>query len=283
MTVTQKSLILAAMVLLTVLLSVSATEQSASASKTAEPTTNIKSPFRLTTIVLDAGHGGRDPGNVGQGRENEKDINLAITRKLAALIREKTTYEVHLTRSTDRWISLTDRAGFANQFSSSQTLFISIHCNSHPNSHVHGLESYIFNLQATDKFAAELAKWENDEEVISPVDFIISNLHKRGVEKYSLEAARIVQSVLASHLGARNRNRSAPDKMVRRAPFRVLVDTKMPALLVELGYLTNKAEYQKLSSPAYQDKVANALLRSIKQFDQATKESLNNRIGVRLP
>jgi N-acetylmuramoyl-L-alanine amidase len=233
--------------------------------------------------VLDAGHGGRDPGNVGQGRENEKDINLAITGKLAALIREKTTYEVHLTRSTDRWISLTDRAGFANQFSSSQTLFISIHCNSHPNSRVHGLESYIFNLQATDKFAAELAKWENDEEVISPVDFIISNLHKRGVEKYSWEAARIVQSVLASHLGARNRNRSAPDKEVRRAPFRVLVDTKMPALLVELGYLTNKAEYQKLSSPTYQDKVANALLRSIKQFDQATKESLNNRIGARLP
>jgi N-acetylmuramoyl-L-alanine amidase len=233
--------------------------------------------------VLDAGHGGRDPGNVGPGRENEKDINLAITRKLAALIREKTTYDVYLTRSGDRWISLADRAHFANQFPSSQTLFISIHCNSHPNSRVHGLESYIFNLKATDKFAEELAKWENDEEVVSPVDFIISNLYKRGVEKYSWEAARIVQSVLVSHLGARNRNRSAPDKMVRRAPFRVLVNTNMPAFLVELGYLTNKAEYKKLSSPTYQDKVVNALLRSIKQFDQATKESLNNRIGVRLP
>jgi N-acetylmuramoyl-L-alanine amidase len=277
MTVTQKSLILTAMVLL----SVSATEQSASASKTAEPTTNIKSPFHLTTIVLDAGHGGRDPGNVGQGRENEKDINLAITGKLAALIREKTTYEVHLTRSTDRWISLTDRAGFANQFSSSQTLFISIHCNSHPNSRVHGLESYIFNLKATDKFAEELAKWENDEEVVSPVDFIISNLYKRGVEKYSWEAARIVQSVLVSHLGARNRNRSAPDKMVRRAPFRVLVDTNMPAFLIELGYLTNKAEYKKLNSSTYQDKVVSALLRSIQQFDQATQDV--NRIETRLP
>jgi N-acetylmuramoyl-L-alanine amidase len=277
MTVTQKSLILAAMVLL----SVSATGQSASASKTAEPTTNIKSPFHLTTIVLDAGHGGRDPGNVGQGRENEKDINLAITRKLAALIRKKTTYEVHLTRSTDRWISLTDRAGFANQFSSSQTLFISIHCNSHPNSRVHGLESYIFNLKATDKFAEELAKWENDEEVVSPVDFIISNLYKRGVEKYSWEAARIVQSVLVSHLGARNRNRSAPDKMVRRAPFRVLVDTNMPAFLIELGYLTNKAEYKKLNSSTYQDKVVSALLRSIQQFDQATQDV--NRIETRLP
>ncbi len=276
MTVTQKSLILVAILFL----SVSTTGLSVSASKSAQPTTKIKSPFRLSTIVLDAGHGGRDPGNVGPGRENEKDINLAITHKLAALIQEKTTYDVYLTRSGDHWISLADRARFANQFPSSQTLFISIHCNSHPNSRVHGLESYIFNLKATDKFAEELAKWENDEEVVSPVNFIIRNLYKRGVEKYSWEAARIVQSMLVSHLGARNRNRSAPDKMVRRAPFRVLVDTNMPALLVELGYLTNKTEYKKLSSPTYQDKVVSALLRSIQQFDQATQDV--NRIEARL-
>ena len=277
MTVTQKSLILVAMLFL----SVSTTGLSTNASKSAEPTTKTKSPFRLTTIVLDAGHGGRDPGNVGPGRENEKDINLVITRKLAALVRKKTTYDVHLTRSEDHWISLADRARFANQFPASETLFISIHCNSHFNSRVHGLESYIFNLQATDKFAEELARWENDEEGINPVDFIVNNLYKRGVEKYSWEAARIVQSVLVSHLGTRNRNRSAPDKMVRRAPFRVLVDTKMPALLVELGYLSNRAEYKKLSSPAYQDKVVNALLRSIEQFDQATQDV--NRIEARLP
>ena len=277
MTVTQKSLILVTILLL----SVSTTGLSTSASKSAEPTTKTKSPFRLTTIVLDAGHGGRDPGNVGPGRQDEKDINLVITRKLAALIRKKTTYKVYLTRSGDRWISLADRARFANQFPASETLFISIHCNSHPNSRVHGLESYIFNLQATDKFAEALAKWENDTEDINPVDFIVSNLYKRGVEKYSWEAARIVQSVLVSHLGARNRNRSAPDKMVRRAPFRVLVDARMPALLVELGYLSNKAEYKKLNSPTYQDKVVNALLRSIQQFDQATQAV--NSIEARLP
>ena len=277
MTIIQKSLILVAILLL----SVSTTGLSTSASKSDQPTTKTKSPFRLTTIVLDAGHGGRDPGNVGPGREDEKDINLAITRKLAALIRKKTTYEVYLTRSSDRWISLTDRARFANQFPASETLFISIHCNSHFNSRVHGLESYIFNLQATDKFAEELAKWENDAEEINPVNFIVSNLYKRGVEKYSWEAARIVQSVLVSRLGTRNRNRSAPDKMVRRAPFRVLVETKMPALLVELGYLSNKAEYKKLNSPTYQDKVVNALLRSIQQFDQAMQDV--NRIEVQLP
>ena len=277
MTVIQKSIILVAMLFL----SVSTMGLSTDAPKSDQPTTKTKSPFRLSTIVLDAGHGGRDPGNVGPGRENEKDINLAITRKLAALIREKTTYEVYLTRSGDRWISLADRARFANQFPASETLFISIHCNSHPNSRVHGLESYIFNLQATDKFAEALAKWENDEEDINPVDFIVSNLYNRGVEKYSWEAARIVQSVLVSHLGARNRNRSAPDKMVRRAPFRVLVDTNMPALLVELGYLTNKTEYKKLNAPTYQAKVAGALLRSIQQFDQATQDV--NHIEARLP
>lgn len=278
MTVTQKSLIIALMVLLFV----STTALSESTSKPVQPAQQIKTPFRLNTIVLDPGHGGRDPGNVGPGREDEKDINLAITRKLAVLIRKKTTYDVHLTRTGDRWVSLTGRARIANQYAADRTLFISIHCNSHPNPRVHGLESYIFNLTATDEFAAKLAKWENDEEVVSPVDFIISNLHKRGVEKYSWEAARLVQSVLASHLGARNRNRSAPDKMVRRAPFRVLVDTKMPALLVELGYLSNKAEYKKLNSSAYQDKVAHALLRSIQEFDRSTQD-VSNRIEARLP
>ena len=276
MTVTQKSLILVVILLL----SVSTTGLSTDASKSAEPIIKTKSSFHLSTIVLDAGHGGRDPGNVGRGREKEKDINLAITRRLAVLIREKTTYDVHLTRSDDRWISLTERASIANQYPADQTLFISIHCNSHSDSRVHGLESYIFNLQATDKFAADLAKWENDKEVVSPVDFIINSLHKRSVEKYSWEAARVIQSVLVSHLGARDRNRSARDKMVRRAPFRVLVDTRMPALLVELGYLSNRAEYKKLNSPTYQGKVANALLRSIQQFDRATQDV--NRIAARI-
>lgn len=276
MTVTQKSLSLVAILFL----SVSTTGLSTDASKSAEPTTlRTKSSFHLSTIVLDAGHGGRDPGNVGRGRKKEKDINLAITRKLAAVIREKTTYNVHLTRSDDRWISLTERASIANQYPADQTLFISIHCNSHSDSRVHGLESYIFNLQATDKFAADLARWENDEEVVSPVDFIINNLHKRSVEKYSWEAARVIQSVLVLHLGARDRNRSARDKMVRRAPFRVLVDTRMPALLVELGYLSNRSDYKKLSSPTYQDKVANALLRSIQRFDRVTQDA--NRIAAR--
>ena len=278
MTITQKSLILVVMVFL----SVSTTGLSESAPKSTEPEAKIKPPFRLTTVVLDPGHGGRDPGNVGPGREDEKDINLAITRKLESLIQKKTTYAVELTRSDDRWISLTDRARVANKFPSDETLFISIHCNSHSNPYVHGLESYIFNVQATDKFAAELAKWENDEEVVSSVSFIFSNLHKRGVEKYSWEAARIMQSVLVSNLGSRDRNRSAPDKMVRRAPFRVLADTKMPALLVELGYLSNKADYKKLNSPTYQDKVAHALLKAIEQFDRATQD-VNNSVETRLP
>ena len=276
MTVIQKSLILAA----TLLLSISTTGLSTDTSKPTAPTVITESHFRLRTIVLDAGHGGRDPGNVGRGRKEEKDINLAITRKLAALIQKKTTYEVRLTRSDDRWISLTERARIANENPANETLFISIHCNSHSSRRVHGIETYIFDIKATDKFAAELAKWENREEDFSPVNFIITSMAKRAVERYSWEAARVVQSVLVSHLGARDRNRSAPDKMVRRAPFRVLVDTRMPALLAEIGYLSNRIEHNKLSSPAYQDKVANALLDAIQQFGQAMDV---DRMAARLP
>lgn len=276
MTVIQKSLILAA----TLFLSISTTGLSTGTSKSTDPTITTESHFRLRTIVLDAGHGGRDPGNVGRGREEEKDINLAITRKLAALIQKKTTYEVRLTRSDDRWIPLTGRASIANESPANETLFISIHCNSHSSRRVHGIETYIFDIKATDKFAAELAKWENREEAFSSVDFIITSMAKRAVERYSWEAARVIQSVLVSHLGARDRNRSAPDKMVRRAPFRVLVDTRMPALLVELGYLSNRTEYKKLNSPTYQDKVANALLEAIQQFGQAMNA---DRMAARLP
>ena len=276
MTVIQKSLILAA----TLFLFISTAGLSTDTSKSTDPTITTESHFRLRTIVLDAGHGGRDPGNVGRGREEEKDINLAITRKLAALIQKKTTYEVRLTRSDDRWIPLTGRASIANESPANETLFISIHCNSHSSRRVHGIETYIFDIKATDKFAAELAKWENREEAFSSVDFIITSMAKRAVERYSWEAARVIQSVLVSHLGARDRNRSAPDKMVRRAPFRVLVDTRMPALLVELGYLSNRTEYKKLNSPTYQDKVANALLEAIQQFGQAMNA---DRMAARLP
>lgn len=278
MTLTQKSLIVVAMVIL----SLAAIGLSESVSQSDPPTEQAKTQFRLSTVVLDPGHGGRDPGNVGPGRKNEKDINLAITHKLAALIRKKTTYKVYLTRTGDHWISLTDRARFANQFSVDETLFISIHCNAHPDPRVHGLESYIFDFNATDEFAAKLAKWENNEEVINPIDYIFNDLSRRGVKKHSWEAARIIQSVLVGHLGTRNRNRSAPDKVVRRAPFRILVDARMPALLVELGYLSNKGEYKKLNSPPYQNKVVNALLKAIQEFDQ-TRRDTPRRMKARLP
>ena len=278
MAVIQKSLIVVAVLIL----SVATTGLAESVSKSDPPVEQTKTQFRLSTIVLDPGHGGRDPGNVGPGRKNEKDINLTITHKLAALIREKTTYKVYLTRTGDRWVSLTDRARFANQFSVDKTLFISIHCNSHPNPRVHGLESYIFDINATDGFAAKLAKWENNEEVINPIDYIFNDLSRRSVKKRSWEAARIIQSVLVDRLGTRNRNRSAPDKMVRRAPFRVLVNAKMPALLVELGYLSNKREYKKLNSPAYQDKLTNALLKAIREFDRTPRDT-TLRTEARLP
>jgi len=231
-----------------------------------------QSAFSLKTIVIDPGHGGSDPGNVTRRKTLEKNVNLSICLKFAKLLRSQTEYEVFLTRTTDRWISLADRANLANQFPANQTFFISIHCNSHPNPNIHGLESYIFNLRPTDQLAARLAKRENAEENINPINFIVKNLHQRGREKYSWEATRIVQSVISSQLKSRNRNRSARDKHVRRAPFRVLADTNMPATLVELGYLTHQEEHRKLTSSAYQDRVANSLVASIRQFDQVTQQ-----------
>jgi N-acetylmuramoyl-L-alanine amidase len=236
------------------------------------------SAFRLKTIVIDPGHGGRDPGHVSRRKVKEKDVNLSIALKLAQLLRNQTKYKVVLTRTTDRSVSLIERANIANRFPANETLFISIHCNSHSNSSVHGLESYIFNLKATDLFAAKLAKRENAEEQLNPVHFIINNLQQRGRERYSWEAARVIQSVLADQLKSKNRNRNAPDKLVRRAPFVVLAKTNTPATLVELGYLSNSKESGKLTSTAYQQQVANALLEAVGQFNQVTQELAKNGI-----
>ena len=240
-------------------------------------------PFCLKTVVLDPGHGGRDPGKVSPWKVKEKDINLSVVLKLAQIIHDETEYQVFLTREADRSIPLSDRARFANQFPANQTLFISIHCNSHPNSRVSGVESYIFNLKATDKLAAKLAAQENAEEAMGPIDFIVNNLYQRGSEKYSWEAARCVQSALASRLKIRDRNRNASDKVVRRAPFRVLKETHMPAILIELGFLSNRTEHKKLTSSVYQEKIARALFASIQQFDRVTQELAQNAHNIRLP
>lgn len=175
-------------------------------------------------IVIDAGHGDEDPGS-SISNVDEKDLNLQIALKLKSALEEE-GYEVMMTRSDDTYLTLTERAEFANEVEAD--LFISIHQNSYiDDSTVSGIEVY-YN---------ESTKTESDEVL-----------------------AQFIQTELVETTGARDRGIRAYDELV------VTRKTEMPACLVELGYMTNKSELSLLQSDAYQYKLVTGMVNGINQF-----------------
>jgi N-acetylmuramoyl-L-alanine amidase len=221
--------------------------------------------FELKTIIIDPGHGGYDPGASGKG-VREKHIVLDIAKRLTQLIESKSDWNVVLTRDNDKYINLQKRADIANQYPADSTLFISIHCNADSSKRGRGLETYVFNMEASDAEAAALAKRENAQERMD-LAYILSHCYHVGNEPYSLEAARKIQTSLVSYLKLRNRG-------IKRAPFYVLAGTKMPAILVEIGFISNYYDRQKLQTESFRQKTAEALLEAIEEFNRATGKKL---------
>ncbi len=217
--------------------------------------------FELKYVVIDPGHGGKDPGCVNRWGAREKEINLKVALLLKEMIQKEGIYQVYLTREDDRKLSLSERAERANKFPANRTLFISLHCNSSPNGKGEGVETYVFDLEASDKFAEQVAARENAEETVDPLKFILNDLRHRSCAPYNDLAARSVQNVLVRTL-------KAGDRKVRKAPLKVLADVKMPAILIEMGFLSNRSEQRKLRTPSYQKLIAEAIYAGIKSFAQ---------------
>ena len=220
--------------------------------------------FELKTIVIDPGHGGHDPGAVKSGTQ-EKQIVLDVARRLEKIIESRSNWEAVLTRDSDKFVTLRNRANIANQYMPDSTLFISIHCNSDRSSSPSGLETFLFNVEATDARAAALAKRENAGAM--SLEFILNHCYHVGTEPYSLEVAQKVQSALVGSLKLRNRG-------VKRAPFYVLAGTKMPAVLIELGFVSNYSERKKLQSASFRQSAAEALFKAIEEFSAVTGRSV---------
>jgi N-acetylmuramoyl-L-alanine amidase len=214
----------------------------------------------LRTIVIDPGHGGDEHGTRGAGGALEKDITLQVARRLRTMIESRLGLRVFLTRDDDRTMSLDERTAYAN--SQKADAFISIHANASMRPAVKGAEVYylgIDRLEADNQAADPAAVLPtlgggNRSIVLTPWE---------SAQAHSLEQSSTFASFVETALRARVEMSSRP---VQQAPFRVLVGATMPAVLVEIGYLSNPEQEQALTSGNYQDQIALALFDALTQF-----------------
>ncbi len=207
------------------------------------------SNLSLRTIVLDPGHGGADNGVVGPSGSREKDVNLDVARALANYLRREGDLEVVLTREDDRSLDLADRAEIANR--KGGDLFVSLHCNGWFDRDAAGLETYFLSPAKSD-WSKSVEQAENQVEPVDDVEFIVWELVQNKFISSSSELAEVVQHEACVSLGM-------PDRGVKQAGFRVLVGAYMPAILVEVGFLSNPTEETLLLSRDYQQRLARAL------------------------
>jgi N-acetylmuramoyl-L-alanine amidase len=223
-------------------------------------------------IVIDPGHGGRDPGTYIKGGIKEKDIVLSLAKVLAAKIKKRLDCEAILTRNRDVFLSLERRTALANM--KKADLFISLHVNSYKQKGVHGLETYFLNL-ATDARAVMVAARENatSEKNISDLQKILNDLM---LNTKITESSRLAREVQRGMIGrTKKRYTGVRDLGVKQAPFYVLIGAEMPAILVETGFITNTKERRRLLSKKYQESLAEGIVsgieRYIKSIEQAYK------------
>lgn len=230
----------------------------------------INTESRLRTIVIDAGHGGNDPGAIGASRQNrEKDIALAVSKKLGEYINEHLPdVNVVYTRTDDRFIKLEDRGSIANR--ARGDLFISIHTNSARSSQAYGAEVYFLGMARTES-ALEVMKRENSVIFLEDADsrsrdltdeeLILYELNNIGYMSASQRLAELVDRQFTDR--ARRRSRG-----VKQAGFIVLYHASMPAILVELGFISNPAEERFLASESGQNILASAIFRAIREYKE---------------
>jgi len=214
----------------------------------------------VQTIMIDAGHGGKDPGAVSNGLR-EKDINLRFAKILGSLLKEK-GFNIHYTREDDTFIRLEQRTAMANV--KKADLFISVHCNANRTRSVNGLETYSLNLAKTDA-AVRIAARENavDPRSISDLQFILTDLMVNSKIKESGDLASDVQ------LSTVNRVRQkweVKSQGTREAPFYVLMGAKMPSILVEIGYITNPTEAKRINSDEYLRYLARGIVDGVMAY-----------------
>lgn len=230
-------------------------------------------PREKFTVVLDAGHGGQDPGNRGSGFF-EKDIALQIVLNIGAELEKLPDVKVIYTRKTDVFVTLAGRAEIANK--AEADLFISVHCNAH-NSQAHGTETFVLGLHRNED-NLKVAMRENqviylEEDYEVTYDGFNPNSPESYIGLTLMQEEYLDQSVLLADYVQKNftRDLKLTDRGVKQAGFLVLRQTYMPSVLIETGFLTNKTEGTFLNSRSGQDKISDAIVQAVKNY----KNSIN--------
>ncbi len=238
-------------------------------------------PLRM--IVLDAGHGGHDSGAVGPQGLMEKDLVLDVTKRVAKLVEDKLGVKVRLTRDGDHFVTLRDRTSFANR--ERADLFVSIHANAHRQASNEGVETFFLSSEATDSGARQVAALENSViqlEAPSPrgarqQDVVKAILWDLAQSEFQTESSRLAEIVLDSM----TRALSIANRGVKQAGFYVLGGAAMPAVLIEIGFVTNPREERKLKDGRYREEIARAIFTGLAEYkrnwDQRSRASVEPR------
>jgi N-acetylmuramoyl-L-alanine amidase len=224
----------------------------------------VAKPKRI--IAVDAGHGGKDPGTIGVGGTYEKEITFAVARDLARRLEASGRYQVVLTRTDDSFIALPDRVRLAR--AGRADLFLSLHADSVPNPRQRGFSVYTLADEASDSMAAALAQRENEVDRLAGVDFsrhpkmvrtiLLDLMHRETANNSSLMAETVVAKLHPPF--------TPLQKPHRQANFAVLRAPDFPAILVEMGFLSNPEDETLLNQAGYQAKLADRMVTAVDGF-----------------
>ena len=251
----------------------------------APPTTNADGKYSLSRqlglgvsrIVIDAGHGGHDPGARGNGL-TESELTLDVALRLQKLLEQQPGVEVVMTRATDVFIPLEERTRIANR--EGADLFLSIHANASRNTKARGVETYFLNF-ATNPDAEAVAARENagSGQSMRKLPDIVRAIALNNKIDESRDFAEMVQRAMVRKLSARNQ--ALRDIGVKQAPFVVLIGASMPSVLAEMSFVTNKQDAALLKTPAYRQQIAEALLDAVVRYQQSLKKMRSSSTALR--
>jgi len=236
-----------------------------------------KKEWMIHTIVIDPGHGGKDPGAIGYRGIREKDIVLPVALKLGKELHKRLSgVKIIFTRKSDVFIPLWKRTKIANE--KNGKLFVSLHCNSNPNKKVRGFETYFLSAEKDAK-ARNVVLKENasvrfesqtDKKRYEGVNFVLATLAQNAFIKYSQYLASVVQKALSKKM----RSLDMISRGVKQGPFWVMVGATMPNILVEMGFISNKHEALLLKQKSTQTRIAAALSDGIVKYKKDIESAL---------